>query len=303
MGPDTMSSLVQELEHDAYDQKASLSNMLRKAKAIAAKLRLDQPVAWVASELNGYEDEVPAYRTIRGRLKAQNPYRGLIPVEIQDIETETLLTEYDVRYPIATIEHMVTTVSKPLLPLSGEQAHVFAQTFKTPEFPLFLEFSPSSFVLILDAVRNRILDWSLSLQEAGVLGEGLSFKPEERAAVSGKGDTYNINSISNFTGNLGGSVAGDVNATSTQNIGLELEKVADLVQQVRQVSGQMGLTAGRQAEVQRIIEGLDAELLRTQPEPGAIRKLLKSLQTIAEGAAGNVVASGILALIPHIHIG
>jgi len=39
-----MASLVQELEQDAYDKGASLSNMLRKAKAVAVKLRLKQPM-------------------------------------------------------------------------------------------------------------------------------------------------------------------------------------------------------------------------------------------------------------------
>jgi hypothetical protein len=55
-----MASLVQELEQEAYDSKASLSNMLRKAKAIAVKLQLKQPMEWVKAELDGYGGgEVP----------------------------------------------------------------------------------------------------------------------------------------------------------------------------------------------------------------------------------------------------
>jgi hypothetical protein len=49
-----MASLVEELEQEAYDSKASLSNMLRKAKSIAVKLQLQQPIEWVEAELNGY---------------------------------------------------------------------------------------------------------------------------------------------------------------------------------------------------------------------------------------------------------
>ena len=76
-----MVSLVQELEQDAYDSKASLSNMLRKAKAIAVKLQLRQPMEWVKAELDGYGGgNVPDYRKLSGRVKAHNPYVGLIPM-------------------------------------------------------------------------------------------------------------------------------------------------------------------------------------------------------------------------------
>jgi Tfp pilus assembly protein FimT len=49
-----MASLVQELEQDAYNSATSLSNMLRKAKAVAVKLQLQEPIEWVEAELNGY---------------------------------------------------------------------------------------------------------------------------------------------------------------------------------------------------------------------------------------------------------
>jgi hypothetical protein len=38
----------------------------------------------------------------------------------------------------------------------------------------------SSFVGILDAVRNIILEWSLKLEEQGIIGNGMSFSKGER---------------------------------------------------------------------------------------------------------------------------
>ena len=35
-------------------------------------------------------------------------------------------------------------------------------------------------VLILDAVRNAVLKWSLTLEAEGIIGEGMSFSPVER---------------------------------------------------------------------------------------------------------------------------
>ena len=71
-----MASLVQELEQEAYDSKASLSNMLRKAKAVAVKLQLEQPIAWVEAELNGYgAGEVPDYRNQSAQSNTCFPQR------------------------------------------------------------------------------------------------------------------------------------------------------------------------------------------------------------------------------------
>ena len=43
------------------------------------------------SELNGYDGNhlrPPQYRTVKGSLKARNPYNGWIPVQLPDSKTE-----------------------------------------------------------------------------------------------------------------------------------------------------------------------------------------------------------------------
>jgi hypothetical protein len=167
---------------------------------------------------------------------------------------------------------------------------------------MYLLLSPGSLVSILDAVRNKVLDWSLSLQTAGIMGEGMSFRPEEKAKVSGKGDTYNIGSIGNFAGNLGGHVGGNVSGTSTRNVGQELDKVATLVGQLRQYQGQIGLDPGQQAEVSRNVDAIDEELQGRKPKPGVIGGLLKSIKSTVEGAAGNLIASGVVSAISNINL-
>ena len=298
-----MASLVQELEQDAYDSAASLSNMLRKAKAVAVKLQLKQPIQWVESELNGYTtDEVPEYRKLRGRLKAHNPYNGLIPIQFEDAEIENIVSQYWAREPITNVEIFALSSSNPMLPMTGKSAATLARMSTVPDFPMYLLLSTTSFQNILNAVRNKVLDWSLQLQADGIMGEGMSFRAEEKAKVSDKGHTYNIGSIGSFSGNLGGQVGGDVTATSTQNMGQELEKVAALVAQLRTYEGNMGLDAQRQAEVSRHVDALDEELRGGKPKPGVIMGLLKSIKATAEGAAGNLVASGVISAISNISL-
>ncbi len=298
-----MVSLVQELEQDAYDSKASLSNMLRKAKAIAVKLQLRQPMEWVKAELDGYGGgNVPDYRKLSGRVKAHNPYVGLIPMLCSDPEMERIISEHWVREPVGAIEHLLSSTNEPMVPLSGKKGQFLSRFSNVPDFPMYLLLSPSSLISILDAVRNKVLDWSLQLQADGIVGEGMSFRPEEKAKVSGKGNTYHIGSIGSFAGNMGGQVGGNVSGTSTQNVEQELEKVAALMGQLRQYRGQMGLGAKQQLEVSRQVDALDEELRGKKPKPEAISGLLKSIKAVMEGAAGNIVASGVVSAISGIHL-
>ncbi len=298
-----MASLVEELEQDAYDSKASLSNMLRKAKAVAVKLQLKQPNEWVEAELSGYDaGNVPDYRKISGRVKAHNPYVGLIPMICDDPKLERAFSEHWIREPVGEIEHLLSTKKELMVPLGGEKAKLLSQLSNTPDFPMYLLISSGSLVSILDAVRNKVLDWSLSLQAAGIMGEGMSFRPEEKAKVSGKGNTYNIGSIGSFAGNLGGQVTGNVSGTSTQNVGQELDKAAALVSQLRQYQGEMGLGARQQADVTRNIEAIDEELRGKNPKTSVIGGLLKSVKMTMEGATGNLIASGVVSAISNINL-
>lgn len=298
-----MASLVLELEQEAYDSSASLSNILRKAKAVAVKLQLKQPTAWVEAELNGYRGkDVPEYRKISGRVKAHNPYVGLIPMVCPNPEVERLIAEHWVRESVASIEHTLASTGEPMVPLTGAKAQFLAKHSSVPEFQTYLMISRTALAAILDAVRNRVLDWSLALQADGIMGQGMSFRPEEKAKVSGKGDTYNIGSIGNFAGNLGGSVAGDVTGTANQNLGQELEKVAELMRQLRRHAGDVGLDAGDQAKVTRNVEAIEEELRGVVPKPGVVKGLLKSIKATMEGAGGSLVASGVISAISKINL-
>jgi hypothetical protein len=298
-----MASLVEELEQEAYDGNASISNMLRKAKSVAVKLQLKQPIEWVEAELSGYRTaDVPDYRIVTGRVKAHNPYNGLIPVMCNNAEFERIISEHRVREPAKAIEHLLEAEGDPMVSFSSEKAEMLSRWSGSPTFPIYLILPRSSLASILDAVRNKVLDWSLSLQAAGIKGEGMSFHPEEKAKVSDKGDTYNIGSIGSFAGNLGGQVGGNVSGTSTQNLRQELEKVTALVGQLRQYKGQMGLGARQQIEVSRNVDAIDEELRGSKPKPGVIGGLLKSIKSTMEGAAGNLIASGVVSAISNINL-
>ena len=72
--------LILQIQAEAMESKASLTDALSKAKIACVKLGLDDFGRWVDAELNGYreatKDEIPSYRVIFGRPERNNPYRG-----------------------------------------------------------------------------------------------------------------------------------------------------------------------------------------------------------------------------------
>ncbi len=58
-----------------------------------------------------------------------------------------------------------------------------------------------------------------------------------------------------------------------------------------------GLPDSQGAEIQRSAAALAAELKNQRPDPSRIREALRAIRTVAQGAAGNVIAVGIVQLI------
>jgi len=198
-----MSSLVDELQQGALNPDVRVSDLLRKAKAIAIKLDLPELAARVERELNGYDDsKVPDYRIIRGRMKGHNPFHGWQPVIFDDAAIEDAFSKQPIAQRVAELEHVIDGAKSGksgelMVPLSSQATQALMQaTGMMMDFQL--RVSASDPVGILDAVRNALLDWSLKLERLGIKGEGMSFSNEERKKAHETHATYNIGSIGDF---------------------------------------------------------------------------------------------------------
>lgn len=182
-------SLILELQALAQAGSTDLGELLRRSKVVATKLQLADFAAWIECELNGYRDEaaIPEYRKVGSHLAMVNPYHGLQPVGwTNDGELPQHFASIDMRQSIGQIAHL----------MSDGDGHLQAEVTPT-ELEVLLKLSrdfgrlrsvriinKSGVANLLDAVRNRILNWALDLEQRGVLGEGMTFSREEKQAAA-----------------------------------------------------------------------------------------------------------------------
>lgn len=234
-----MKSIVLDLQQAAMNSADSVAELLRKAITVARKLAVRDMHEQLSNEMNGYPAEatVPPYRIVHGQMKARNPYHGWIPIMIQDSKTAERLTTRSVHQPVGELEALTNTQGEGPLQMTLP-ANVQNRIMEDMDVPLqpILHIGRTQIHRILDAVRNAVLDWSLTLEEQGILGEGMTFSPEEKQKAASV--VYNINSV---TGVVGGNVTaetlqiGDYNSVHQElkDIGIpqedrnELETIMD----------------------------------------------------------------------------
>lgn len=150
------------------DENILVSNLLREAKLLAAELDQTDFLRWLKFELEGYRNgnNYPEYRTLTGSMKAWNPYYGWMPVLHKSSEVEKQLTTRSANQSIREIEVLLSNKSDTFeMPYSSSVANQILEGGYQTKVSMFI--SRSSLARILDAVRNRLLDWAVELQKKG----------------------------------------------------------------------------------------------------------------------------------------
>ena len=178
-----MSSLVLELQRDVLNPEISMLVLLRKALVVARKLNIQEFQKWIEKELNGYpeESDLPQYRFMFGDLKARNPYHGWIPVRVPP-QIHEFISKQPVHQPISEIETLVETLKDnnsylTTMPPAWEE---LLREYGHIPFEIQIHIDISQAKGVLEAVRDVVLNWSLKLEEDGILGEEMTFSQEEK---------------------------------------------------------------------------------------------------------------------------
>lgn len=198
-----MSKIVLELQQEAISKESDILNLLRKAYLVARKLKLNEFENWINNELNGYEamDKLPDYRKVRGEVKAWNPYQGWIPVILENDEMDKAISEYLVPDSIPNIKNIYDNSSngRAVLQFGASMNQFLAKSCDfTTKYALMI--GVNQIYNIMEKVRNIVLDWSITLEDSGILGDGLQFTDKEKEIAN---TTATIN---NYTNNFYGDV-------------------------------------------------------------------------------------------------
>ncbi len=289
-----MNSLVLELQKDALDKNTRVSDLLRKAFVVSKKLSIIKIEEWLENELNGYpsNSNIPDYRTVHGQIKVWNPYQGWQPLNFSDPKESEILAKRKINQSIGELDSIIENNRGGALQVPFTQ-NIINSLMKSMEIPLHpvLFISHTEVIKILNVVRNTVLNWSLQLEKEGILGEGMSFSKKEKQ-IADKA-TYQI---TNYIGSMQNSQLQQDSSGAIQklNIGINIDDLLAFITKLNKSIDKLDLEENEKQKLITEIGTIENQANSPKPKQKIIFQSLKTLRTILEGVAGNIVAAGLL---------
>lgn len=169
-------SFIREIQQAAVEKDTDLATLLRKCKVLAARLGSVPLEEWVLHESNGYPDDVPvpSYRKWGTRIVAHlvnvigSQIRVTVPPHLLPDSARERFLEFEYRRSVATAEYALakgedgtqTLTTGNLRSLLHDKIYEGFQCHEA-----HAQYSNQNLVAMLDAVRNRILDFALALEK------------------------------------------------------------------------------------------------------------------------------------------
>lgn len=199
--------IVLRFQRMALDNQSSTPDLLRTAKSIAVKLQLADVATWIDYELDGYPEDVtlPDYRITKGKLMGLNPINGPIPMSVSNTQHENMLRTVHIKAPLTELARAYNDPEATMI-FSFPTEYSYQLQQNKPEFlrfPLIQQIGQSKMLNVVEKVRNRLLDWSLELEQQGILGENLQFSQQDKDKAPMTVNNFNFNGNINNTGVLG----------------------------------------------------------------------------------------------------
>lgn len=290
-----MTGLIEEIQRDALNLEVPSDTLLRRVKLAAAKLGLNNLESWVEHELNGYQGDLPPYRSILAAPVAWDVYHGWVPIHSNSASFLDLISTAEIRQSVASLEDLLdANTNGPLhLPMLPEQMTILNKMAQTQSPKGAWQVSRGHIVNIMSAVRNLTLDWAVEMEKQGVLGSGMSFEPEEKEQAQQAMTNINIHNYGSIVGNIGnenttGDFAADVSVTSN---------IRDLTHKLKNALPALKEEGANTDRLSELIKELELEAESDAPKPSKLRGLLSDTKAVLMGAAGGITAEGALSLI------
>lgn len=178
-------SLITEIQQAAVEKGTDLATLLRKCKVLATRLGSVPLEDWVLHESNGYPPgmDLPDYRVwgvqivahLMDQFGAQMQNVMVAPHMIPEV-VRTRFSRFEYRDSVATAEYVLRNHDEGMqtFATSNLRSMLHGKVYKGFQcHSAVAQFSNQHLVAMLDAVRNRILDFALALGKiAPDAGEG-----------------------------------------------------------------------------------------------------------------------------------
>ncbi len=220
--------LLDEIQKDALSDTTTVSTILRKVLVLASHLDSEVLEDWVRHELNGYpiDATLPTYRELGLSFKASvrnmtMHHRAfpIAPYIVQKASGRKDMDRFRCRQAIGTIDPLVNNEGDTMA-VNFDNLGILIQRELAPGnevMGFWGEVPTASMVGILDAVRNRVLDFVLTLRKAyphaGEVGGLAPSTPEVEKAVT---TIYQTNIHGNNAGLIGNATNSTVNVSVVQ---------------------------------------------------------------------------------------
>ena len=287
------NSLVLDLQQEILKPDCDVLNALRKAHLIASKLKLIEFDEWILSELNGYYKtslaNAPDYRQVHGQLRAWNPYHGWIPVVLHDSKLEDVLCSRKLGESIDEIIELYRNADGYVIinypaDISNKLDSMCDSPFKTN---YSLHVSKHCLKSIIDKVINCLVEWTIKLEENGVLGENMSFNEFESATAKEIPQQihYYYGTVVNGNVNSSQIVSGNNNIV-TYDVGKASEAVKNIKDSFEKESIQ-------KEDYDSAIELLEeiSEKIDKNKKPSVIKSALVGLKDFAISVGAEITAN------------
>jgi hypothetical protein len=284
---------VLELQREAIKSNCVVADLVRNAYFIAKKLNIPNIQEWLTHELNQYplenKDVIPEYRIIVMNIKGRT-LSGWVSAIIDPNFNE--LEKFYCFFSIAEIEKIINTEDDFVYIKIPVESHAILCKLLDVETDFRGCFHKATLLKILEQVKTKILEWSIELENRGILGENLMFTSEEKS----KAITIN----NNFYGNLKNTQIqqSSDNSSQVQSINetsFDLVQIKELVNEINEHSQSIKFTNESQSQdFNSNLFMISQELQSNTPNKSNIKASILSVKTILESVAASIITTGII---------
>lgn len=286
----TNKQIVEKILTDIFND-APISNILLKTKIYASKRKDKELLEWVNNEINGYNNDLPAYRLIDAGVKV-DVHKGFqevqgfsYPIEvIKDENIRKRLSHMPIYCSISQIESITKTKEKGdkinlEIPVNIWYYHM--RHCICGEIQRAYQYS-SLFALcgIITSIKSLLIDFFTKIEENNDIEFSTIMKQKENVTIN-----YNAAVINTGEGTVNAStinnVIGDNNIVSIDNTA----KLQDILKQLNEIIGT------ENEDYNEISSELEEELAKPKPSKNIIKRCFQAIRGLASDVVSEVLAN------------